>query len=31
MDKNELFSPEELEIYEHIKALVTEAKKHFIK
>lgn len=27
MDKNKIFSPEELEIYEHIKALVTKAKK----
>ena len=31
MYKNKIFSPEELEIYEHIKALVTKAKNHFIK
>lgn len=31
MNKNEIFSPKELEIYEEIKALVTKAKKHFIK
>lgn len=31
MDKNKKFFPEELEIYEHIKALVSKAKKHFIK